>query len=37
MAFFYETVTPLLTPEQRTMLSQHLREHASHQPAVSSR
>jgi Spy/CpxP family protein refolding chaperone len=32
MALFYETVTPLLTPEQRTKLAAHLREHASHQP-----
>jgi Spy/CpxP family protein refolding chaperone len=30
MALFYETVTPLLTPEQRTKLAEHLREHASH-------
>jgi Spy/CpxP family protein refolding chaperone len=37
MAVFYETVTPLLTPEQRTKLSDHLKEHASHQPAVSVR
>jgi Spy/CpxP family protein refolding chaperone len=37
MAFFYETVTPMLTPEQRAMLADHLRQHASHQPAVSSR
>jgi Spy/CpxP family protein refolding chaperone len=37
MAFFYETVTPLLTPEQRATLADHLRQHASHQPAVSSR
>jgi len=37
MARFYETVTPLLTPEQRTKLAEHLKEHASHQPAVSQR
>jgi len=35
MAFFYETVTPLLTAEQRTKLAEHLREHASH-PSVPS-
>jgi Spy/CpxP family protein refolding chaperone len=34
MALFYETVTPLLTAEQRKTLADHLREHASHQPAV---
>ena len=28
MALFYETAAPLLTPEQRTTLAQHLREHA---------
>ena len=33
MAVFYQTVTPLLTAEQRTQLAEHLREHASHQPA----
>ncbi len=37
MALFYETVTPLLTPEQRTKLAVHLREHASHQPAISAK
>ena len=37
MALFYETVAPLLTPEQRTMLAEHLREHASHQPAISAK
>lgn len=30
MAIFYETVAPLLTPEQRTTLAAHLREHAMH-------
>jgi len=35
MALFYETVTPLLTQEQRGVLAEHLREHASHSPAVS--
>jgi hypothetical protein len=33
MALFYETVTPLLTPDQRTTLAQHLREHAGQSPA----
>jgi Spy/CpxP family protein refolding chaperone len=28
MALFYETVTPLLTPEQRTLLADHLRQRA---------
>ncbi len=37
MAHFYETVTPLLTPEQRTKLAEHLREHATHQPAASGK
>jgi Spy/CpxP family protein refolding chaperone len=32
MARFYETITPLLTPEQRTTLAAHLREHADHHP-----
>jgi hypothetical protein len=36
MARFYEIVTPLLTPEQRGVLATHLREHATHQPAVSA-
>ena len=30
MATFYETVTPLLTPEQRTKLAERLREHLTH-------
>lgn len=30
MARFYEVVTPILTPEQRTKLADHMREHASH-------
>ncbi len=34
-AIFFETVTPLLTPEQRTKLAEHLRESLNHQ-AVSS-
>jgi hypothetical protein len=37
MAIFYETVTPLLTPEQRATLAGHLREHAGHQPAISTK
>ena len=37
MAIFYETVTPLLTAEQRTKLAEHLRQHASHQPAASAK
>jgi Spy/CpxP family protein refolding chaperone len=32
MVVFYETIMPILTPEQRTTLAEHLREHASHQP-----
>jgi hypothetical protein len=34
MAIFYETVTPLLTPEQRTKLAAELREHANHRAAA---
>jgi Spy/CpxP family protein refolding chaperone len=37
MALFLETVTPLLTPDQRTKLAEHLRERASHQPAISAK
>jgi hypothetical protein len=37
MSIFYETVTPLLTPEQRTTLAQHLREHAGQQLAASGK
>jgi hypothetical protein len=37
MARFYQTVTPLLTPEQRGTLARQLREHANHQPAVSAK
>jgi Spy/CpxP family protein refolding chaperone len=33
MAHFYEAVTPVLTPEQRTKLAEHVREHANHQDA----
>ena len=35
MALFYETVAPLLTPEQRTKLAEHLREHGSDQSGAS--
>lgn len=35
MAAFYETVTPLLTSDQRTTLADHLREHSKQQPAHS--
>jgi Spy/CpxP family protein refolding chaperone len=34
MALFYETATPLLTPEQRTKVAENLREHASYEPAA---
>jgi Spy/CpxP family protein refolding chaperone len=34
MAHFVETVSPLLTPEQRGLLAQSLREHANHEPAA---
>ena len=37
MALFYESVTPLLTPEQRTKLAGHLKEHASYQLAPSGK
>ena len=37
MALFYETVTPLLTPEQRTKLAEHLRGHANYQSASSAK
>ncbi len=36
MARFYETITPLLTAEQRTQLAAHLREHANHNPTASN-
>ncbi len=32
---FFETVTPVLTPDQRTLLAQHLRERANPEPAPS--
>jgi Spy/CpxP family protein refolding chaperone len=34
MAHFVETVSPLLTTEQRGLLARQLREHASHDPAA---
>lgn len=37
MALFYETVTPLLTPDQRTTLAAILREHASHPNILSAK
>jgi Spy/CpxP family protein refolding chaperone len=37
MALFYETVTPLLTPEQRRKLAAELQEHANYQPAPSGK
>ena len=37
MAHFYETVTPLLTPEQRTKLAEHLRGHADYQSVASGK
>jgi len=38
LALFYETVTPLLTPEQRTKLADELKEHGNHQNnAVSTK
>lgn len=36
MVRFYETVAPLLTPDQRSNLATHLRDHANHHPAVST-
>ncbi len=36
MVLFYETITPLLTADQRTKLAEHLREHANPHPAMSS-
>ena len=33
MAHFYEAVTPVLTPDQRTKLAEHLREHSGHESA----
>jgi hypothetical protein len=34
MALFYEAVTPQLTPDQRTKLAEHLREHGSYASAA---
>jgi Spy/CpxP family protein refolding chaperone len=33
-AHFVETVSPLLTPDQRTLLAQRLHEHATHDPSA---
>jgi len=33
MARFYEIATPVLTPEQRTKLAEHVREHLNHEEA----
>jgi Spy/CpxP family protein refolding chaperone len=35
MAQFYETIVPMLTPEQRATLAAHLKEHATHHAAGS--
>jgi Spy/CpxP family protein refolding chaperone len=37
MALFYETVTPVLTPEQRAKLAEDLREYGNDQPAASEK
>jgi Spy/CpxP family protein refolding chaperone len=34
MAHFVETVSPVLTPDQRVALAQRLREHANHDPSA---
>jgi Spy/CpxP family protein refolding chaperone len=36
MTRFYEAVTPVLTPEQRTKLAEHLREHQTHEETPST-
>jgi Spy/CpxP family protein refolding chaperone len=36
LAHFVETVSPLLTPEQRALLAQRLREHANHDPSAQA-
>ena len=36
MVLFYETVVPVLTPEQRSHLADDLREHLNHQQAHAS-
>jgi Spy/CpxP family protein refolding chaperone len=33
---FYETVTPLLTPEQRAKLAEHMRDRMNYQHAGSA-
>jgi Spy/CpxP family protein refolding chaperone len=35
-AHFLETVSPVLTPEQRAKLAQMLREHATHNPSAQA-
>lgn len=37
MALFYETVTPLLTPGQRTKLAEHLRERATDESTATQK
>ncbi len=37
MALFYETAAPLLTPTQRSVLAQQLREHAGQTQASSEK
>ncbi len=37
MASFYEAATPLLTPEQRAQLADHLREYADQAPATTEK
>jgi Spy/CpxP family protein refolding chaperone len=37
LAHFYEAVTPVLTPEQRTKLAAHLRERLNDQHVASSK
>jgi Spy/CpxP family protein refolding chaperone len=36
MALFYQTIAPLLKPEQRATLAAHLREHATHHNVVAA-
>jgi len=36
MAHFIEAVNPVLNPDQRTMLAERLREHASHNPSAEA-
>ena len=37
LAHFVETVSPVLTPDQRTKLAQRLREHAAHDPSAAGK